>query len=55
MSVGTLQLGGLFIAGVLGLLQRFSLSSELLLEVCGALLRSSLVLGGGIAFRLEGV
>jgi hypothetical protein len=38
LGLETLELGDLFIAGLLGLLQRFSLSSELLLEVCFFLL-----------------
>ena len=50
----TLHPGGLFIAGLLRLLQRFSLSCQLLLEFSGALLGCRLLLGGCIAFALEG-
>ena len=44
----------MLIAGFLGLLQRFSLSCQLLLEFSGALLGCRLLLGGCIAFALEG-
>jgi hypothetical protein len=45
-----LQLGGVVIAGFLCLLQRFSLSCQLLLEVAVGLESSVFVVGGGIAF-----
>ena len=45
LSIQTLKLAGLLIAGLLRLLQGFGLGGELLLQVCGALLGGRLVLG----------
>ena len=53
LSIQTLKLAGLLIAGLLRLLQGFGLGGELLLQVCGALLGVRLVLGCRIPLCLQ--